>query len=491
MLTRFKVNGFKNLIGVDLPLGPFTCIAGANGEGKSNLFDAIGFLSALADRPLMDAALSVRGEGGRSGDVRNLFHRVADHYETRMSFEVEMLVPPEGTDDLGQETRATMTFLSYHLELEMTAKGLTIRKEALRHITKGNARTHLPFPHRPAWRNSVVTGRRTNAFISTEESEGKTYIKLHQDGGGGRPRPHGADRLPRTVLSSATNAAESPTAVLARREMHSWRLLQLEPSALRSPDPYNAPRSMEVNGAHLPATLARLAGWNGARVGPPEANQGPTDKDRSEAIYAQIANRLAELIEDVHSIRIEADDSRELLKLMLRDRYGTEYEAKSLSDGTLRFLALAIYEQDSSASGVLCLEEPENGIHPDRIPAMLRLLRDLAVDPSAPAGDDNPLRQVIINTHSPAVVAQVEGDDLLLAVPEVTMREGFRCVKPVFRWLNKSWRAGAQPNVVSVAPGQVATYLNPVQPIGEEQRTASRSKRVVDRPEMQRLLFSP
>ena len=41
MLTRLKVSGFKNLVDVDVPLGPFTCIAGANGTGKSNLFDAI------------------------------------------------------------------------------------------------------------------------------------------------------------------------------------------------------------------------------------------------------------------------------------------------------------------------------------------------------------------------------------------------------------------------------------------------------------------
>ncbi|MBF0466683.1 MAG: AAA family ATPase [Nitrospirae bacterium] len=43
MLTRFKVSGFKNLVDVDIRFGPFTCIAGANGVGKSNLFDAILF----------------------------------------------------------------------------------------------------------------------------------------------------------------------------------------------------------------------------------------------------------------------------------------------------------------------------------------------------------------------------------------------------------------------------------------------------------------
>ena len=43
MLTRLKVSGFKNLVDVDIRFGPFTCIAGANGVGKSNLFDAINF----------------------------------------------------------------------------------------------------------------------------------------------------------------------------------------------------------------------------------------------------------------------------------------------------------------------------------------------------------------------------------------------------------------------------------------------------------------
>src|SRR5260370_5587045 len=92
MLTRLKVTGFKNLVDVDVRFGPFTCIAGANGVGKSNLLDAISFLSALADRPLVDAALSVRDEGAHSGDIRSLFHRLGDQYEDRMRFEAEMIV---------------------------------------------------------------------------------------------------------------------------------------------------------------------------------------------------------------------------------------------------------------------------------------------------------------------------------------------------------------------------------------------------------------
>ncbi len=60
MLTRIEVDGFKNLVDFAVDFGPYTCIAGPNGIGKSNIFDAIHFLSLLADRPIIEAAAAVR-----------------------------------------------------------------------------------------------------------------------------------------------------------------------------------------------------------------------------------------------------------------------------------------------------------------------------------------------------------------------------------------------------------------------------------------------
>ncbi len=462
MLTRLKVTGFKNLVDVDVAFGPFTCVAGANGVGKSNLFDAIQFLSGLADKPLMEAALSVRSEGTRASGLRSIFHRVADRYEKEMTFEVEMIVPPAGVDDLGQEARAAITFLRYELTLGLVDNALSIQREHLGHITLGKARSHLAFPHRPVWRKSVVTGRRTSPFISTETIDGKVFIKLHQDIGkgylgGGRPRRHVAEKLPRTVLSDA-NAAENATAVLAQREMQSWRLLQLEPSALRAPDPYSAPSLMATNGSHLPAALARLAR---------EAGHGNSEGAEAAAVYARVANRLAELIEGVQSICVDADDRRELFTLMLTDSEGTQHEARSLSDGTLRFLALAILENDPATQGVLCLEEPENGIHPERIPVMLQLLHDISVDTQESVGPENPLRQVIVNTHSPAVVGEVRDDDLLLATTEIVPFEQHWCPTPSLRWMAETWRAEARNDMPAIAPGVVVSYLNPHKPKAE------------------------
>lgn len=502
MLTRLKVNGFKNLVDVDVRFGPFTCIAGANGVGKSNLFDAIMFLSALADKTLIDAAKSVRDEEGRSSDIRSLFHRVGDKYDEEMTFEVEMIVPEKGVDDLGQEARAKITLLRYQIRLGYrTAKqgGLELLSEKLSHINLGEASGHLLFPHKVGtWRNSAVKGRRSGvAFISTEEKTTEKgmerIIELHADSErpGGRPRLILAANLPRTVLSTV-NASENPTALIAKREMQSWRLLQLEPSALRKPDDITAPTKMGADGSHLAATLYHLPK---TKLPAEQGDTEPGDSDEgATAVYAHLANRLAELIDDVRDVKVDYEEKWESLTVVLTGRDGTPHTARSLSDGTLRFLALATLELDTENPGIICLEEPENGIHPERIPAMLNLLQDIATDTDDPIGPDNPLRQVIVNTHSPAVVAQIPDDSLLVAELSETVKDGARFKSVQFSCLSKTWREKAPEQTTTVTKGKLLSYLNPIEPEIPEQNygTMQKSKtggkrRVIDRSEMQQM----
>jgi AAA domain, putative AbiEii toxin, Type IV TA system len=162
----------------------------------------------------------------------------------------------------------------------------------------------------------------------------------------------------------------------------------------------------------------------------------------------------------------------------------------------LRFLALAVLEQDPETQGVLCLEEPENGIHPDRIPAILQLLKDIAVDPNEPVGPDNPLRQVIVNTHSPSVVSQVLDEDLVIADDREYV-QGTRRFKGVsFGCLPDTWRAlaGAKP----VAKGRLLAYLNPVIPLkdfakyrGQMETSPRKPRPVKDRPDYGDLFAEP
>jgi predicted ATPase len=338
------------------------------------------------------------------------------------------------------------------------------------------------FPHDPkTWRPSAIAGKRfAPYFISTGGEGEQRVIKLHQDGGSsGRPVPRVAERLPRTVLS-AVNAVESPTALLARREMQSWRLLQLEPSALREPDEVTAPSSLRANVAHLPATLFRLA-------------RTLENNESRGAVCARVANRLSELISDVRRVEIDHDSKRELLTLQVVDANNTRHAARSLSDGTLRFLALSVLEIDPEAQGLLCLEEPENGIHPDRIPAMLRLLQDIAVDVHIAIDEENPLRQVIINTHSPAVVQEVPEDSLLLAELRELVENGRRIKTMRFSALSNTWQTTGPSNGQVgriMSKGKLIQYLNPASLNSARPGSDSgrERRRVIDRDDSQMLL---
>ena len=69
----------------------------------------------------------------------------------------------------------------------------------------------------------------------------------------------------------------------------------------------------------------------------------------------------------------------------------------------------------SNATGLYCMEEPENGIHPEKLSSMHNLLLDIAIDVQEPIGPDNLLRQVVVATHSPYFVMLQDKNDLVLA----------------------------------------------------------------------------
>ncbi|MFC8044394.1 AAA family ATPase [Nocardia sp. NPDC057353] len=459
MLTRLEIRGFKNLLDVQVDFGPFTCIAGANGMGKSNVFDAIEFLSYLATDPLMEASQRVRGASGmRGGDPRDLFWDGYRDHQRKMSFAVEMIVPAEVEDDLGAPAKPTTTFLRYELDLgfsdpvgESSMGRLTLEREELRHITRGDAPRHLKFPHNVKnFRNTIVAGqRRGGAFLSTHERENGTVINVHGDGGSfGKPQPRAAARAGRTVLSTVTTN-DYPTILAARREMQSWHRLALEPSALRAPDGFVDPRSMETNGRHLASTLYRIAN---------DTSYASGDVD-AEAVYAQVSDRLSDLSGvSVESIVVEPDQVREVFTLFLTERSGLQLPARALSEGTLRFLALCVLLEDPSFTGLICMEEPENGIHPANLPAMVQLVRDLAVDPTQAPGAENPFRQVIINTHAPGVVQLCDPADLLLAETRPQRaQDGSVTTALALLPYYKSWRAARGAR--SFSEGDVVAYL--------------------------------
>jgi predicted ATPase len=446
MITRIKINGFKSLVDTDLYLGPFTCIAGANAIGKSNFFDALVFLSHLADDTILQAVKAVRSENQKHSNIRDIFFRNGSEYLKEMSFEIDMIIPKISEDDLGQVAEATITSLKYCLRLKLNesidGEAVEIVSEELKPLTQTETKKNIFFDYNKDWLSSVLDGRRSTAapFISVDVDK----IRLHQDGSKGRTTDFIAKKMPRTLLSTVT--AESPTAFLARQEIRNWTMLQFEPSALRQPNSVYEVKNAEItaNGLNLPATLYRL-------------HSDKKDRD----IYQILTNKLKGLVEDVNEITIDKDEKRDLLTLQIGFKGGLILPAQSLSDGTLRFLGLAIIEEDSMSSGLICLEEPENGINPKKVLEMVNLLKGIATDTDYPVDENNPLRQVIINTHSPIVVSAVPDESLYLAKGKESFISQFnRKIKSTgFSALKDTWKT-KQNLADETTYGEISAYLD-------------------------------
>jgi predicted ATPase len=321
---------------------------------------------------------------------------------------------------------------------------LVLNREVLMPMKAGEARDLIGFTHRPAFRKSVVKStRRKGSFISTttttNEEEEPNEIKLHQDGGS-RGQAFSPGKSPRTVVGG-TNAAEYPTVLAARREMSSWQTLQLEPSVIRTPDHIGGPTHVDEHGGHVAAALDRLVAkeMRDSQQSQPKTKHQPDVQEIAGRTLGEVSNRLATLVEEIRDIQVDRDDARQQLTVMARLRGCKEVLGpRSLSDGTLRFLALVTMLVDRESASVLCMEEPENGMHPRSVPSMVRLLEDFAVDPNDEIGPDNPLRQMIVNTHSPDVVRQLGSADVLF-VGYVDTQQGRHAIVNA---VEDTWRTG-------------------------------------------------
>jgi predicted ATPase len=400
LITLIEIDGFKTFQDFKLELSPFQVIVGPNGAGKSNLFDALHLLSRLVETDLRSAFQELRG------DAIELFTTIPNGKPVnKMSLAVEMLVDRSIQDSWGANAELKYTRMRYELEIlrrsdEQGLERLYVSRESLKSIPRADdnwCKKH-GLSTQNNWLPKVTGGR--PSFISTEETKaGPNTIHLHQDGHGGR-KSSVAEKIERTVLSGVTNT-EFPHAFAAREEIRTWRFLQLNPEFLRYPSSMLASPFLSAEGHHLATTLARM-------------------RAEDPFVLNDVASDLANLVPGILKIEVDADQARNQYLIRAITQDGTSFSSRVLSDGTLRMLALATLKNDPQHRGVLCFEEPENGVHPSRLKNIAHLLRELTTNFQDEDQSDLPLRQLLVNTHSPVFISQTEIRDALLFAYMVT-----------------------------------------------------------------------
>ena len=88
----------------------------------------------------------------------------------------------------------------------------------------------------------------------------------------------------------------------------------------------------------------------------------------------------------------------------MREKSNLTFYPHQISDGALRFLALAAIAHGAVTAPLLAIEEPENGISPARLFQLVELLRN-----HGGAG-----QQIILTTHAPYLVDSLQPEELVV-----------------------------------------------------------------------------
>lgn len=230
------------------------------------------------------------------------------------------------------------------------------------------------------------------------------YFREQLDSGIGTGSVNGGSSQ---VRSSATLRASVAGSVL----------LRLEPDALRMPT--------ELIEEGQPLRFRNALGF-----GLPAIYDAIVTRDL--VAYTEINKELARLFPTVRSLSLKNKSTTTKAVGVQLANGVADVGADFMSEGMLYYLAYAALPHlDQTA--VILIEEPENGLHPSRIHDVVRVLRAIANK-----------TQVVIATHSPLVINELEPDEVTVLTRDPDQGTQARPIKetPNFEERSKVYALG-------------------------------------------------
>ena len=345
MIDRIAISGYRSIRSIILRLGQLNVVTGANGSGKSNLYRALRLIADAADGRLAE---SLAREGG---------------------FESVRWAGPKksGKEPVSLRLGLTADPLSYCFDLglpqpttSMFSRDPEMKRECLWRGAGMDAK-------------SLCADRRVRTLRCRSVSGRWQDIDLHLP-------------LQSSMLSEYADPIAAPELIIMRESLRRWRFYDTfrvdAQSPARRPCVATFTPIMAGDGADLPAAIQTIR-----EIG----DYGGLDRALDDAFPGS-------------RVRVVSGGTGMQLSLqqpgMLRN-----LSAAELSDGTLRFLLLVAALLTPRPPELMVLNEPENSLHPDLIPALARLIA-LAAENS----------QVIVVSHNADLVDELEADDICVPI---------------------------------------------------------------------------
>ncbi|WP_378947141.1 AAA family ATPase [Mesorhizobium sp. ANAO-SY3R2] len=319
-LTSFSVSGYRSLKQIRLDLGQVSIFVGENGVGKSNLYRALQLIKASAEGRL---AREIAGEGGMASALWS--------GKRRMGQPVRIVIEAEFLDD---ETAAKYT---YKVEIGLPPP-----------VSAGFAFE----PHVKDETLAVDAGRRPVEMMTRK---GQAIFARDADG----RRVEHPERIlnSETALALLGGAGRYPEIGDLRAALSGWRFYHgfrtdaespVRRSALATTSPM-----LDEDGANLAAVFATLRHIRGDTV--------ELDRCIAEALGGA-------------QLDVPVPAQTATFGLVLPEFPQRIFRPQELSDGQVRFLALAGALMSYRLPKLIALNEPEASLHPRMMPALADMI---------------------------------------------------------------------------------------------------------------------
>ncbi|MDP3300201.1 MAG: AAA family ATPase [Phenylobacterium sp.] len=321
----FSASGYRSLQKITYPMSRLDVFVGANGVGKSNLYRALDLLQAAAQNQL-GARLASEGL-----DLAMWAGPRKARDPARIALSVTLAAPGGRNSAFRYEVEVgfpqRVTAAAFNLEPQVKVETLT--------YLSGQRRSRLV--------------ERRNAAVMARDAEG-------------RPADLDIDLLaPETLLGRLEDPGRYPELDAVRRTLLEWRFYHDvrtdADSPLRRPCVAVAAPTLASDGANLAAVFATLAHIRADR------------RDLDEAV----ANAFPGAVLD-----LPQPERTATFGLRLPEFPNRVFEPAELSDGTLRFLALAGALLAYRLPPFIALNEPEASLHPDLMAPLAALIAKAA-----------------------------------------------------------------------------------------------------------------
>ncbi len=377
MITLVEALHYRCLRYVRQPIGPFEVLVGPNATGKTTFLDIIAFLSDVVSSGVESAVAA------RTSNPEDLIWL---RRGTTFELAVEVAIPEKLRPKLANPAFDRLRYeLAVGMDVEGQGVGLSVERVLLKKASPANEPVRLFFPQlidAPPTILSKKGKRRTEQSIVVSKEKGGNDNYYAETAKGYNP-------------SYRTNPRRSALANLPADELSfpvaTWfkaflsegiQQFILNSLLIRKASPPGQIKGFKPDGSNLPWVVAGLA------------NTAP---DR----FRDWIEHLKTALPDIENIRtIERPDDKHRY-LILRFSGGLEVPSWMASDGTLRLLALTLPAYLSDFQGCYVIEEPENGIHPRAVETLLQSLTSVYD------------AQVLLATHSPVILGNVEPKDVL------------------------------------------------------------------------------